>query len=143
MAIVIKTVHVDDLPELIAFWSGMDGLGLNESDEPRKLEQFLMRNPDLSRAAWDADQLVGAVLCGHDGRRGTLHHLAVAVAYRRHGLGDQLVDSCLSALRVEGIDKCNIFLFASNEQGEQFWRACGWQPRDDLRVFQKRLSELD
>jgi ribosomal protein S18 acetylase RimI-like enzyme len=94
----------------------------------------------MSFVARAATNVVGAVLCGHDGRRGYLHHLAVAPEHRHQGLGKRLVEACLERLAAIGIIKCNIFLFANNETGEAFWTHKGWIKREDLEVLQKTLK---
>jgi len=129
-----------DLDAVLALWSQTDGVGLNEMDTPEQLRAYLKRNPSLSMVVRDGEQIVGAVLCGHDGRRGYLNHLAVRPEYRKRGLGGQMVETCLSALKSIGILKCNIFLFAGNELGEDFWKRHGWSPRSDLLVFQRPCS---
>ena len=128
-----------DLPAALELWGQTAGLVLNESDTPERLAAYLDRNPGLSRIARsDQGLLVAAVLCGHDGRRGSLHHLAVAADHRQQGLGSALVKSCLAALAQAGILKCNIFLLAGNEEGRQFWSSQNWSPRPDLEVHQQR-----
>ena len=94
----------------------------------------------MSFIARDGGQLVAAVLCGHDGRRGTLHHLAVATSHRNQGLGKALVERCLGRLRDAGIRKCGILLFANNAEGERFWRATSWFERSDLKLFQQEID---
>jgi ribosomal protein S18 acetylase RimI-like enzyme len=126
-----------DLAEVIQFWQGMDGIGLSESDSYSALSFYLQRNPGLSWVARNRDrELIGAVLCGHDGRRGFLHHLAVAPDCRRKGIGRALVERCLSSLRELKILKCNVFLFSHNPEGEAFWRGMGWKRREDLCLVQ-------
>jgi len=126
-----------DLAEVIQFWRGMEGIGLGESDSYSSLSFYLLRNPGLSWVARNRDrEVIGAVLCGHDGRRGTLHHLAVAREYRRKGIGRALVERCLSSLRELKILKGNIFLLADNPEGEAFWKQIGWKAREDLRLMQ-------
>jgi ribosomal protein S18 acetylase RimI-like enzyme len=98
---------------------------------------YLERNPGMSFVARHGTEPVGAVLCGHDGRRGYLHHLAVAPPHRKHGLGRRLVAACLAELKRLRIRKCNIFLFADNAAGGRFWRRRGWVKRADLLVMQK------
>ena len=88
------------------------------------------------------DQIIGAVLCGHDGRRGYLHHLAVARRLRGRGIGRQLVDACLAKLREAGISRCNIFIFANNAAGLKFWARAGWKLRMELRVMQFPLDRV-
>jgi putative acetyltransferase len=136
MAFELRPIVEHDLPDLIEFWSRTPGIGLNESDTPECLKIFLDRNPGLSLIALAGDRIAGALLSGHDGRRGSLHHLAVAEPFRRQGLGRELVERCLSKLREEGILKCNIFLYADNDAGREFWTRCGWSRRIDLVMMQ-------
>jgi ribosomal protein S18 acetylase RimI-like enzyme len=136
MNFALRALEEGDLDRVLKFWTGMEGIGLNESDTPPRLAAFLRRNPGLSRLAIEADRIVGAVLCGHDGRRGTLHHLAVAPESRGQGIGRALVEACLRALADEGILKCNVFLFADNDLGRSFWEQAGWKQRLDLHVLQ-------
>jgi ribosomal protein S18 acetylase RimI-like enzyme len=97
--------------------------------------RFLARNPGLSFVALDSGELVGAVLCGHDGRRGYVHHLAVAERCRRRGLGTRLLDRGLDALRDAGIGKCHEFVFHASPFAELFWQRRGWERRDDLLMY--------
>jgi len=90
---------------------------LNESDTRPAIAAYLRRNPRLSFVAEKKGRVIGAVLCGHDGRRGYLHHLAVSKRHRQRGIGRQLVNACLAKLRTLGIQKCTIFLFASTPTG--------------------------
>jgi len=129
-----------DLAEMIQFWQGMEGIGLSESDSYSALSFYMQRNPGLSWVARNRDrELIGGVLCGHDGRRGYLHHLAVAPDYRRKGIGRALVERCLSSLRELKILKCNVFLFNQNPEGQGFWKAMGWKGREDLVLLQRVL----
>ena len=118
----------DDLEPALTLWAGVEGVGLNESDSVPELKMYLARNPGLSLVARDSNAagttttqpLIAAILCGHDGRRGYLHHLAVAPTHRRRGLGNQLIDRCLKSLSEIGIPKCNIFVYANNDAAEHF-----------------------
>ncbi len=137
----LQPMEKRDLAEVIQFWQGIEGIGLSESDSYSALSFYLQRNPGLSWVTRNKDrELIGAVLCGHDGRRGYLHHLAVAQDYRRKGIGSALVERCLSSLRELKILKCNIFLFSHNPEGQGFWKAMGWKKREDLILVQKVLS---
>lgn len=125
----------DDVTEL---WRNTEGIGLDaDTDTRERIAAYLARNPGLSYVARSGGQVVGAVLCGHDGRRGYLHHLAVAAMDRHQGIGRALVAACLAKLGQLGIRKCNIFLFSDNEAGKGFWKAVGWLERTDLRILQK------
>lgn len=135
----IKPMSIADYADVLRLWRNAEGVGLNESDTRRAIGSYLRRNRGMSFVARAGKELVGAVLCGHDGRRGYLHHLAVAPAHRRKGLGTKLVARCLAQLKRLGIPKCNIFLYADNIDGERFWRSNGWKKRTDICLVQKNL----
>jgi len=137
-SIPVRPMTVADLPAALDLWRQTEGLGLGESDTPPALTAFLERNPGMSCVALSPEGgLAGAVLCGDDGRRGYLHHLAVARAQRRRGIARALLAHCFAELAARRIPKCNIFLLAGNAEGERFWLREGWQSRGDLRVLQK------
>lgn len=135
MSAEIRRLEEHDLEAALALWSESEGIGLGESDSAKHLARFLLRNPGSSWVAVRDGHLVGAALCGHDGRRGYIHHLAVASSERRTGIGRALVERCLANLRQAGILKCHIFVFAANPFGELFWGSTGWQRRDDLQMY--------
>ena len=138
---IVRFFRVEDYDAVIALWRRTEGVGLNESDTRRAIAAFLRHNPRLSFVAEKNGRIIGAVLCGHDGRRGYLHHLAVAKRHRKRGIGRQLVSVCLAKLRKAGISKCNIFIFANNAEGMKFWTHTGWSLRTELRLMQIRLDD--
>jgi N-acetylglutamate synthase len=151
----IRPMTISDYDAVIALWQTSEGVGLSQADSPEAIARYLARNPGLSQVAYvselpDAAQfaqqnstaipvLAGAVLCGHDGRRGLLHHLAVRPEYRRLGLGRDLVACCLKGLAAEGIDKCHLFVFNENKEGQNFWLRCGWYARPELVLMSTNI----
>lgn len=124
-----------DIPAARALWQATPGVGLSAADEPAALMAFLARNPGTSFVAESAGRLTGTILVGHDGRRGLIHHLAVATDQHRKGLGRDLVAAGLSALHAQGIDKCHLMVFADNAQGAAFWTGIGATRRDELQLY--------
>jgi putative acetyltransferase len=140
MSHTLHLMNITDYEETYALWLNTEGVGLNEADTREAIALFLKRNPGMSFVARDAaGKLIGAVLGGHDGRRGYLHHLAVLKAQRGQGVGKQLVESCLAAFKADGINRCNIFVYSHNEEGQSFWKHFDWLPRTELLVMQKKL----
>jgi ribosomal protein S18 acetylase RimI-like enzyme len=133
----------DDLPEVIDLWLQTEGVGLNESDSPAALTTFLSRNPGMSRVARVGHIIAAAILCGHDGRREFLYHLAVKPAYRRQGLGKALVDECLAALAQQGIQKCNALVYTHNAEAQGFWQRLGFSQREDLGLWQTSRTTVN
>jgi N-acetylglutamate synthase len=137
----IREMTIADYDEVLALWQNIDGIGLDEdTDTRRDTAAYLERNPGLSFVAACDGKIVGAVICGHDGRRGYLNHLAVHPEYRSRGIGRELVDGCLSGLKALGITKCSIMVFGGNDQGLGFWRKCGWITRQDLLLMQMPIG---
>ncbi len=77
--------------------------------------------------AIDGAAIVGVALCGHDGRRGYVYHLAVDPAYQRCGLGRRLLDECLNGLRSAGVKRVIIMVADDNQRGAEFWKRQGWE----------------
>jgi putative acetyltransferase len=141
MTTTIRAMTFADYRAALELWQNSEGLGLSDADSEEGIGAFLERNPGFSAVALnDSGALIGAVLCGHDGRRGCLYHLAVDRAYRKRGVATRLLAWCLERLAAERIQKCNIFLYADNTAGAAFWERAGFVPRGDLRVFQKPIS---
>jgi ribosomal protein S18 acetylase RimI-like enzyme len=97
-----------DYDAVVALWRASPGIELNESDSRAAITAFLERNPELSAVALADATVVGAMLAGHDGRRGYLHHLAVTPSHRSRGIACALIDRALGRLAALGIVKCNL-----------------------------------
>lgn len=138
----ITELTIEYYSQVLALWKFSEGVGLSDADSPEGITNFLERNPGLSFAAFDDQQLVGVVLCGHDGRRGYIHHLAVCHAYRRQGIGRALVEQSLTALKQGGIGKCHIFVFEENPQARIFWKRIGWTERVDLTMLSQYTKDF-
>ena len=137
ISLQIREMVAADYPALRELWESSEGIGLSDADSEAGFEQFLARNRGLSVVAVDGDRMVGGALCGHDGRRGYIHHLAVSLSHRRRGIARALVTRCLSTLDAEGIQKCHVFVLDENTAGSAFWEASGWAERVELAVFSR------
>jgi putative acetyltransferase len=142
MGFDIRPMTIADHDEAVTLWRSCEGIGLSGADEREPVRRYLERSPGLSFVAREDERLVGAVLCGHDGRRGYVHHLAVTPSVRGRGLGRALVARCFAALRVEGIRKCHLFVFRANAEAARFWRRTGWDERTDLYIFSRETPDV-
>ncbi len=124
-----------DLPAALRLWAESDGVELAEGDSREELAQYLRRNPGMSFVATAGDRLVGAVLAGHDGRRGFLYHLAVAREHRGAHLGRNLVARSLAALKAARITRVLVLVACDNEPGRRFWAGQGWEDLTSARTM--------
>jgi ribosomal protein S18 acetylase RimI-like enzyme len=140
MTVRITPFQMSDYDAAVELWRSAEGVVLGRADERDAVARFLSHNDGLSFVARSEGRLAGAVLCGTDGRRGFLHHLAVGGSVRRRGIGTALVERCLEALRRRGIEKCHLFVLVGNEDAQRFWERTGWSVRRDL-VMMSRVVE--
>lgn len=118
----IRTMTIQDYEQVYALWLSTPGMGLNDKDDsPEGIARYLQRNPTTCFVAEENGVVIGALLSGHDGRRGYVSHTAVARDFQRRGIGTALVQHMLAAMRGEGICKVNLVAFARNTQGNAFW----------------------
>ena len=139
MSSEILEFTIADYEAAFALWESCEGIGLSDADSRDAIQRYLQRNPGLSFVAKRNGKLVGALLSGHDGRRGYMHHLAVNESARRQGVGGRLVGASLDALKKLGIQKCHIFIFRNNTEGLSFWKSLGWEQRGDIAIISKDI----
>jgi ribosomal protein S18 acetylase RimI-like enzyme len=139
----IRVMTLADYPAVYALWASLPGIGLHEPEDSYEgMAYYLRRNPDTCFVAEDGGALIGAVLCGNDGRRGYINHLAVAAEHQGRGLGRSLVNACRAAMRSEGIPMCSFVTFRDNEAGNAFWDAIGSTRHETLLYRKLKTGEL-
>ncbi|MDL2300810.1 GNAT family N-acetyltransferase [Lachnospiraceae bacterium OttesenSCG-928-D06] len=138
----IREMTIEDYDGIYALWMSIKGFGMRSIDDSfAGVKRFLLRNPGLSVVAEEKGEIVAAILCGHDGRRGCLYHVCVRHDYRRKGIGKSMVVSCMEALKREGINKVSLIAFSKNDIGNAFWNDMGWLKREDLNYYDFVLEE--
>jgi ribosomal protein S18 acetylase RimI-like enzyme len=118
---------MDDYDGAIALWQSVEGLEICEGDSRDEVHEFLKRNPRMSHVAEADGKIVGVAMCGHDGRRGWIYHLAVAAECRGQKVGKRLLDDCMDGLRREGLKRAIILVAGDNPGGREFWLRNGWE----------------
>lgn len=140
--IQIRKMTIDDFEAVHALWMQIHGFGIRSIDDSKEgVERFIRRNPTTSMVAVCDGKIVGAILCGHDGRRACLYHVCVHEDYRKRGIGQRMVTQCLEALKKEQICKVNLIAFRKNEVGNRFWQGMGWTFREDVNYYECVLNE--
>ena len=100
--LTIRPMAIDDFEQVHTFgWRSTALASEALTIRKRVWSVFIRRNPTTSMVAVCDGKIVGAILCGHDGRRAGLYHVCVQENYRKHGIGQKLVERCLEALKAE------------------------------------------
>ena len=138
----IQPMTVDDYDDVRALWMTISGFGIRTLDDsPADIRRFILRNPTTSVVARVEDRIVGSILCGSDGRQGSLYHVCVAREYRRRGIGTKMVGYCMQQLKLMGINKVSLIAFTRNDAGNAFWKQIGWTRKTDVNYYEFILNQ--
>ncbi|MBQ7065857.1 MAG: GNAT family N-acetyltransferase [Lachnospiraceae bacterium] len=139
---MIRAMLETDYEQVHSLWMSIKGFAIRSVDDSKEgVTRFLERNPGISVVAEEDGKIVGAILCGHDGRRGCLYHVCVDEKYRLKGIGKAMVVYCMEALKKEKINKVSLIAFTENDIGNAFWKEIGWTKREDLNYYDFVLNE--
>lgn len=139
---MIRAMTLNDYEKVYDLWMKIKGFAIRSIDDSKEgVERFLNRNPGISVVAEEDGRIVGAILCGHDGRRGCMYHVCVDPDYRLKGIGKSMVVFAMEALKKEKINKVSLIAFAKNDIGNAFWKEIGWTKREDLNYYDFTLNE--
>ena len=121
---------------------GIKGFGIRSIDDSKEgVARFIKRNPTTSIVAEADGEIVGAILCGHDGRQGCFYHVCVREDLRKHGIGKAMAVAAMKALQEEKINKVCLIAFADNQVGNEFWKSVGWTFRQDMNYYEFILNQ--
>jgi ribosomal protein S18 acetylase RimI-like enzyme len=138
----IRSMSIEDYDKVNQLWKSTEGMGMRSLDDSiAGVEKFLKRNPTTNFVAQIENNIVGVILCGHDGRRGYIYHTAVNMDYRGKGIGRALVNTVVGALKKEDINKVALVVFSSNDLGNKFWQSLGFSRRNDLSYRNLSINE--
>lgn len=144
MSVIEYRVMQDrDINAVLLFWKTVEGVHLHSNGEETydAICSYLQRNPKLSFVAVCDSEIVGAVMCGHDGRRGYLNHLGVSAEYRRNGIAKQLLARVERELMNAGIKKEALFVLCDNTAAQAFYEHLGWKEETIVKVYAKGIPQ--
>ena len=131
----LREFEMSDWEAAWQLWQKELGKSTDDSWDREKVESFLERNPGLSFVAMVDGSFAGTVMCGFDGRRGYVYHLAVAEGNKRKGIGTALMQIAVSKLKDAGAGKIHLMVFVENECAQIFYNKLGFQNREDVTLM--------
>ena len=138
----IREMKLEDYEAVDTLWMGIKGFGIRSIDDSKEgVARFIKRNPTTSIVAEADGEIVGAILCGHDGRQGCFYHVCVREDLRKHGIGKAMAVAAMKALQEEKINKVCLIAFADNQVGNEFWKSVGWTFRQDMNYYELILNQ--
>ena len=137
----IRPFNPEDEPAVVALWERC-GLTRPWNDPRKDIRRKLQVRPDLFLVGVLDGVIVGSVMAGYEGHRGSINYLAVAPELRRQGLGRALMAEAERLLRQCGCPKINLQVRTSNETVIGFYRQLGFAV-DEVVGLGKRLEHDD
>lgn len=141
---MIRKMTINDYEAVFDLWASTPNMGLRSLDDSKEgICLFLKRNPETCFIALDCETVIGAILCGHDGRRGYIYHTVVRPESRNQGIGTALINAAVAALQEEGITRVCLNVMQGNALGQRFWTNRGWEKKDFLGFYSKSITDKE
>ncbi|AHF74487.1 putative acetyltransferase [Candidatus Sodalis pierantonius str. SOPE] len=135
----IRVFRHDDFEEVITLWERCDLLR-SWNDPEMDIERKLNHDPDLFLVAEVAGEVVGSVMGGYDGHRGSAYYLGVHPDYRGRGIANALISRLEKKLIARGCPKINLMVRGENDAVINMYEKLGYEMQDSV-LLGKRLIE--
>ena len=120
----IRAGRADDIAAVLELWAGARSPHAATPDDAEAVGRALDAGALL--VAERDGRIVGTLLAGWDGWRGTMARLAVAPDARRQGIAHRLVAAGEQRLRACGARRINALVDASDDGVREMWRKAGY-----------------
>jgi ribosomal protein S18 acetylase RimI-like enzyme len=135
---LLRAGRADDIEAVLALWKRAEA-GPSSTESADDVRWLLERDRDALLLADAEGDVVGSLIVGWDGWRGTFYRLAVDPAHRRRGLATQLVRTGEERLRALGAKRLNAIVESEEVDAMAFWAAAGYELQTARSRFVKNL----
>jgi ribosomal protein S18 acetylase RimI-like enzyme len=133
MSTDIRPATDRDIDAVLALWER--AAEPTSTDTSDAVAALLDHDPGALLVAEDSGEIVGSVIAGWDGWRGSIYRLSVAPARRRQGLGRRLLDAAEDRLHGLGVHRMHAIVVGADVRAVTFWRTTDWEHRDGQLRF--------
>ena len=130
----IRTARPADVESVLSLWTDADAEPTH-TDDAEGLNMLLANDPEALAVAVDGTDIVGSVIAGWDGWRGSIYRLVVAPSHRRLGLGSQLLAHAEARLTAVGAVRLQAVVVETDPLAVGFWNATGWEQQVERLRF--------
>jgi ribosomal protein S18 acetylase RimI-like enzyme len=134
MTVHLRPGRPSETDAVLGLWREADAEPTH-TDDVEGLVTLLAADPDALIVAEEGGRLVGCVIAGWDGWRGSIYRLVVAPTHRRAGLGRHLLAAAEERLHALGGRRLQAIVVSTDGQATAFWRASGWEEQVERLRF--------
>jgi ribosomal protein S18 acetylase RimI-like enzyme len=134
--IVIRPGTAVDVPAVLDLWQQADAEPTHTDDAP-SLTRLIAHDAAALLLAEHGGRVVGSVIAGWDGWRGSIYRLVVAPSHRRQRLGSRLLAAAEERLQEAGVVRAHAIVVEIDAQATSFWSASGWEQQAERLRFVK------
>jgi ribosomal protein S18 acetylase RimI-like enzyme len=135
--VTIRAARPADVEAVLALWAGARSPHASTPDDADAVALVLAQ--DALLVAERGDRIVGTLIAGWDGWRGSMARLAVAPEARRQGLARRLVAEGERRLRERGARRVNALVDASDDGVRAMWETLGYDADGATARFVRNL----
>ena len=140
--ITIRPCRLDEAPLLLDVWKAA-APGESPTDNDTGVSILFKERPDSVILAVDDDRVAGTVIAAFDGWRGNNYRLAILTAYRKRGIGRQLIREAERQLVARGAKRLVALASSHSDTAKPFWDAMevdGWRPSHPAARYAKTVQ---
>jgi len=127
-----RSAGAGDIAAVLALWHEADAEPTH-TDDTASLQRLITHQPGALIVAEAGGRIVGTVIAGWDGWRGSVYRLVVVPDERRAGLGRRLVAEAERRLSAMGALRMQAVVVETDARATGFWLNSGWE-RQTARV---------
>jgi ribosomal protein S18 acetylase RimI-like enzyme len=135
---LIRTGLPDDVAAVLELWRRA-GSSPSTTESAGDVRGLLKRDPEALLVDEVAGEIVGSLIVGWDGWRGSFYRLAVDPRRRRQGRATALVRAGEARLRTLGGHRLNAIVETDEPEAMAFWAAAGYELQAGRSRFVKNL----
>ncbi|MBJ3815128.1 GNAT family acetyltransferase [Shimwellia pseudoproteus] len=137
----IRVFRQADFDEVITLWERCELLR-PWNDPEMDIERKMQYGADLFLVAEVGGEVIGTVMGGYDGHRGSAYYLGVHPDYRGRGIANALLNRLEKKLIARGCPKLHIMVREENDLVIGLYEKIGYDHQDSITLG-KRLIEDD
>ena len=138
MTPLLRAGTIAEVEALPALWRRAEA-GPSTTETADDVRWLLERDPEALLVADAEGEIVGSLIAGWDGWRGTFYRLAVDPAHRRRGLATEMVRAGEERLRALGAKRLNAIVESEEGDAMAFWASAGYELQTARSRFVKNI----